>query len=195
MYISDEYKVQWWLPPRTGSRMTKSILLKLDFEERWGHHTCFGDSTYDVYINIRNPYAITVSYYHLRQSDIRQRDNPETFEEFVRKFKGEYLNFKNYHLLDYLQALKERKLQPTKIIRQEHLFEDLLSIDFIKNNQHRLETQIAYLEEGSTPWRKYYDSTPYNEYYTQELADIIYENRKKFFDFGRYDKDSWKTLS
>ena len=192
MYISDEFKVQWWLPPRTGSRMTQSFLLKLDFESKWGHHTCFGDSTYDVYINIRNPYAIAVSYYHLRH-----RDTPETFEEYVRKYKGEYVNFKNYHLMDYLQALKERKLQPTKIIRQENLLEDLLSIDFIKNNQHRLKPEIAHLEEGSFPWRKYYpkDLKPYNEYYTQELADIIYENRKKFFDFGGYDKDSWKTLS
>jgi hypothetical protein len=30
--------------------------------------------------------------------------------------------------------------------------------------------------------------------YNQELADIIYQNRKKFFEFGGYEKDSWKDM-
>ena len=54
MYISDKYQIQWWVPPRTASRMTRKFLEKLNFTGQWGHHTVYGDSRYDVYLNIRN---------------------------------------------------------------------------------------------------------------------------------------------
>ena len=47
--------------------------------------------------------------------------------------------------------------------------------------------EIEELNKGITPWRKGYNPKmlkPYSEFYTQELADIVYQNRKKYFDFG-----------
>ena len=108
MYISDGYQIQWWVPPRTASRMTNKFLQRLNFRGQWGHHTVYGDSTYDVYLNIRNPYSIVASLFFLSRVA-----NGLTFEEFVRKSKGEYLGFHNTHLLDYIQALKDRKLKLT----------------------------------------------------------------------------------
>jgi hypothetical protein len=192
MYISDGYQIQWWVPPRTASRMTNKFLQRLNFRGQWGHHTVYGDSTYDVYLNIRNPYSIVASLFFLSRVA-----NGLTFEEFVRKSKGEYLGFHNTHLLDYIQALKDRKLKLVKLIRVENLIDDLLSIDFIRENEELLVKEIEELNKGVGPWRKGYNPEmlkPYSEFYTQELADIVYQNRKKYFKFGGYDKDSWKTL-
>jgi hypothetical protein len=38
-------------------------------------------------------------------------------------------------------------------------------------------------------------SLPYNQYYTQESADLVYENYKNLFIFDGYEKDSWKTIT
>jgi hypothetical protein len=32
----------------------------------------------------------------------------------------------------------------------------------------------------------------FQKYYTQEIADIVYNNHKEYFELGGYDKDSWK---
>jgi hypothetical protein len=35
---------------------------------------------------------------------------------------------------------------------------------------------------------------PYFEFYTQELADIVYTKKQSEFELGGYQRDSWKTL-
>jgi hypothetical protein len=35
---------------------------------------------------------------------------------------------------------------------------------------------------------------PYFEFYTQELADIVYTQKQSEFELGGYQRDSWKTL-
>jgi len=173
--------------------MTSQFLKKIDFHQQWGHHTVFGESRYDVYVNIRNPYSKSISYYFLGQ----EQNYKKTFEEFIRESKGDYSHMKNSHLLDYLEAFRDRKLEPKKIIRYENLMEDLLSVEIIQDNIELFEDEIKKLKEGVSPWRSKYKSEllkPYCEFFTQELADIVYENQKKFFDFGQYEKDSWKTL-
>jgi hypothetical protein len=192
MWVSEKYKIQWWLPPRTASRMTASFLQKLNFHQEWGHHTLFGESRYDVYLNIRNPYSLSTSYYFLTH-----KLHKLTFEEFIKKSKGNYEWVTNSHLLDYVKAFGVRKLSPAKIIRYENFEEDLMSVECIKSNQEILSEQITKLKQSTTPWRTDYKPEflkPYSEFYTQELADIVYENRKKYFEFGGYDRDSWKTL-
>lgn len=197
MWVSNKYQMQWWLPPRTASRMTSNLLKRLGFRQEWGHHTVFGESRHDVYLNIRNPYTICISWYIFTY---QQHGLP--FEDYVRFGKGDYTSAQNNtfhtHLLDYIEALKERNLTVKKIIRYENLVEDLLSVPIIGENQFFLQEELEELYQGTGFWRnenqkKFYDK-PYSEYYTQELADIVYENRKKYFDFGNYEKDSWKNL-
>lgn len=193
MWVSEKYKIQWWLPPRTASRMTASFLKKLNFHQEWGHHGVFGESKNDVYLNIRNPYSIAVSYYFLGN----QQNYKETFEEFILKSKGDYSWMKNINTLDFLEALRDRKLEPKKVIRYENLVEDLLSLELIQENIILLDDEVKKLKEGVNPWRTDYKPEflkPYSEFYTQELADIVYENRQKFFEFGGYNRDSWKTI-
>lgn len=99
--------------------------------------------------------------------------------------------------MDYLGAFNDRKLNPKKIIRYENLIDDLMSVDIIQDNLELFDNEIKKLNEGVRPWRSNYEPAllkPYCEYFNEELADIVYENQKKFFDFGSYEKDSWKTL-
>jgi hypothetical protein len=115
----------------------------------------------------------------------------------VKKTKGDYYYMGTPYLLDYIEAFRDRKLEPAKIIRYENFFEDLTSLEIIKSNEKILELEMKILELETLPWRKNYKEEflkPYSEFYTQELADIIYENRQKYFEFGGYDRDSWKTL-
>ena len=35
---------------------------------------------------------------------------------------------------------------------------------------------------------------PYSEYYTQELADIVWGKKQYEFEYWGYERDSWKTL-
>jgi len=192
MYVSDKYQIQWWLPPRTASRMTASFLRKLGFHQEWGHHTVFGESRNDVYLNIRNPYSLSISYYFLSHNL-----HNLNFDKFIQECKGNYGWMKNLHLMDYLEAFRDRKLTPKKVIRYENLEQDLLSLEIIQENIGLFENEIEKLKQGVSPWRTTYQPEllkPYCEYFNEELADIVYENQKKFFDFGSYEKDSWKTL-
>jgi len=198
MWVSNKYQIQWWLPPRTASRMTAKLLTRLGFRQEFGHHTVYGESKHDVYVNIRNPYSLNISWYILTYPN-----HNLPFDEFIRDTKGDY-NLKsknivhNSYLNDYIEALKDRNLTLKKVIRYENLIEDLLSVPIIGENQFFLQEELEELHQGTSFWRKEEQlplyQKPYNEYYTQELADIVYENRKKFFDFGNYDKDSWKNL-
>ncbi len=198
MWVSNKYQMQWWLPPRTASRMTSNLLKRLGFRQEWGHHTVFGESRHDVYLNIRNPYATAISWYIF---NYQQHGLP--FEKYIRVSKGEYSTASSSdglfpHLIDYVEALRERNLTLKKVIRYENLVEDLLSVPIIGENQFFLQEELEELYQGTSLWRKDYHKDlygkPYSEYYTQELSDIVYENRKKYFDFGNYDKDSWKNL-
>lgn len=193
MYVSDKYQIQWWLPPRTGSRMTSEILLKLGFHSEWGHHTMFGESKHNVILNLRNPYSMVVSHY-LGSMMFRKK----SFGDFLKDKEWNFLIHNNKHLWDYIEALRERQLNLTKIIRYENFMNDLLSVDFIESNQDLLSNEIDKLKQGNTPWRSDYNTDlikPYSEYYNEELADMVYQSKQKFFDFGGYSKDSWKTLS
>lgn len=192
MYVSDKYEVQWWLPTRTGSRMTSEILLKLGFRQEWGHHTMFGESKHDVIINLRNPYSVVVSHY-LGTIYSKQKN----FEEYIKDKNINYLEKTPLHLMNHIEALRERKLKIKQIVRYENFVKDLLSVSFVKDNLNLFPEEYEKLILGNTPWRTTYEKSlikPYSEFYNEELADIVYKSKKKFFDFGEYHKDSWKTL-
>jgi len=193
MYVSDKYQIQWWLPPRTGSRMTSEILLKLGFHNEWGHHIMFGESKHDVILNLRNPYSVVVSYYLGSMYS-----KSKTFKEYLNDKTINHLEKSNKHLMDYTEALRERQLKVKQIVRYENFINDLLSVDFIKENLDLIPEELEKLNMGKTPWRTNYEESlikPYSDFYNEEIAEMVYHSKKKFFDFGEYSKDSWKILS
>ena len=192
MYISDQYQIQWWLPPRTASRMTKSIITKLGFEVHQSHHSVFSDCKYDVYLNIRNPYSIAASIFFMKEPREYM-----SFKDFVIKGRADFLDSKNLHQVDYTEATKIQNSNIKKLIRYENYRDDILSIDFIQENIHLIQEEMKEFNLGTSPWRgtnKWHNRVPYNQIYTQEIADLVYEYKKNYFEFGGYERNSWKTI-
>ena len=181
MYISDQYQIQWWLPPRTASRMTKAIITKLGFEVQGGHHAVFSDCKYDVYLNIRNPYSVVASiFFRLETREYI------SFRDFVIKGRADFIDAKNLHLTDYTKAAMIQNSNIKKLIRYENYRDDILSIDFVQENIHLLQEEMKMFNSGTSPWRsnnKWHDRVPYNQIYTQEIADLVYEYKKSYFEF------------
>ena len=75
--------------------------------------------------------------------------------------------------------------------------EDLFKIPYFQENQKLLKEEFYFFDLGNAPWRKDRPKElikPYYEFYTQELADIVYTQKQSEFDLGGYHRDSWKTL-
>lgn len=194
MYYSEKYKSQWWLPPRTASRMVKKFLDRLDFQS-FGHHTLkVIDPSWDLNILVRNPYSIAVSFWYNRNE---RRYNSERFTSFSNSIqnKNDYLN--ELIVNNPSKVILSEKIQDYNLIKYESLLEDLLKISYIKENKKLLKEEFSFFKLGNHPWRCDRPQElikPYYEFYTQELADIVYNQKQSEFELGGYHRDSWKTL-
>lgn len=201
MFYSETYKTHWWGPPRIASRALMEIPRILGFTNyEDGHSARMVNPDWDVVFPIRNPYSRAVSWWNLRHND---RQNIEkgthiSFESFVKKERNEYFHIQPGHHWDPIGAVGTFNLQVRKIIRYEYLMDDLLEIDFVKENFDILQQQLYILKyQSRDSYRKDYIPQALNpvcSYYTQELADIVWENKKIEFLHGDYQRDSWKYL-
>ena len=198
MYISEKYKCHWWGPPRTASRATSMVATKLGFVDYGiSHGMEVIDPTWSIILNIRNPYSRTVSWWILRNgtNDITM-DKKISFSDFVTNH-NEFLDLNYDNNWHELGTLKRYNTKPTYLVRHENLFQDLLQIPFIKENQTELSELLDMIQDGKKPWQTNYleqYKKPYHSYYTQELADIVYQKRTEDFEMWGYDKNSWKTI-
>lgn len=198
MYYSEKYKSQWWLPPRTASRMVRKILLSLEFIEQDGHHTfSVKNKDWNLNVLIRNPYSRAVSYWLLNNERSYNTSQFITFSDSIYKL-NDYL--RDLHVGQFKNpstSLISNNIQNYNLIRYESLFDDLMKIPYIKDNEFELQDELSILSLGNTPWRKDRPKElikPYHEFYTQELADVVYTQKESEFELGGYHRDSWKTL-
>ena len=133
---------------------------------------------------------------------IRENYNNDTFisfEDYVIRNQGWFGNPENDYTMDFVDAIIKQNSSVKKLIRYENYRDDILSIDFIQENIHLLQEEMKDMNLGNQLWRQqthlWHKRIHYNQLYTQETADIVYELKKKFFEFGGYEKDSWKTLT
>lgn len=198
MYYSEKYKSQWWLPPRTASRMVKKILLSLEFIEQDGHHTfSIKDPNWDLNILIRNPYSRSVSYWLLNNEKNYNTNKFVEFSDSIYKLHDYLADITNKDFKNPSRVLHSQNITNYNLVRYESLFDDLMKISYIKENQMELREELSIFDLGNAPWRKDRPKElikPYYEFYTQELADIVYTQKQSEFDLGGYHRDSWKTL-
>ena len=197
MYYSPKYEAQWGLPPRTASRMTKEFLDKLGFNELFGHHVVVNvRNDWELIINTRNPYAVAASMWILIYKNRKKNNRPvPTFLEHTLELdRPTYSIPPEIGPSYYLQIFNR---MPDRVIRYENFAEDIMNVPFIKNNSSLLQNEIDKLHQGDVPWMDDYPEEvkrPYYEFYDQELANIVYRQRKLEFDNFGYDPNSWKTL-
>ena len=183
--VSEKYKYIWWAPERTGSRKVAPILRyfgfihnnKLIFNDiSFSYtHNCLSTAQYGDYkliCNTRNPYSRVYSlfknYYH------------KSMDKNIDSFRN-YLKFE-LTKKDLLEIVLRPKLvrYPDYVIRLEYMREDLSKLPFIYDVL--TDKQLDYLTEHG----KEIDS--WEEFYDQEMKDIVYNLLKDHFDFFGYEK-------
>jgi hypothetical protein len=190
MYVLEKYQIQWWFPLHVGSTVTRFLLEDLGFIPHWGQHPIDPSCDYNIIVNVRNPYSLALSIWR-HHTPFQEY----SFEDYVNEYAGEYVKYSNYDEIDYVKHLYNREHKLKKIVKVENLYDNLTSIDFIHENKKVISSKLRDIQEKKGIRRgEKIKSLSIEKHYTQNLANIIYENRKKFFDFGGYDRDSWKTL-
>ena len=116
------------------------------------------------------------------------------FDEWIDKcfIKKDIHKIWKYQLY-FHEFLKEHK--PIHYIRTESIEKDLMSIPEFRNN---ITDEINESIQNNLKLNKHKEIDPFNkkenwrDYYTQKIADIVYNELKDQFDMFGYDKDSWK---
>jgi hypothetical protein len=202
MFFSEEYKIMWWQPPRIASRALSCIPKTLNFDDQKNGHTLtVVNKEWDVFHPTRNPYSRTVSWWNLRYNEII-KDGPKitylNFEQFVKMDNNEYFRIESGHTWDVVSTLKNNNMQAKYVVRYEHLIDDLMKLDFIKDNFEILKNNLYDLKytTRNSYRNRYSDITknPICSFYTQELADIVWQEKQYEFEEWGYERDSWKTL-
>lgn len=179
--ISEKYRSIWIAPERTGSRTVAQILNYCGFSHNGKPISLFDKHHYSHKFNepelfndwthicsARNPYARTYSIFKLLNNK-----GGSSFKDFVMKRKFDFIGKEMFLKPIFLK-------KPEYVIRLENLKEDILKIPFIKT--YLTDTQLDYLiTHGKQPskWENYYD---------EEMKEVIYEVTKHQFDAWGYDK-------
>jgi hypothetical protein len=148
--------------------INKNFNLKIDFSE----------FVYDLYYS-----------YNLKELMIPEIKDINSFS-----FKRFFIGF--YDLSVTPDGFFERKIDYK--VRIDSIEDDYKSIDFINNSDYyknglldlALSKKIGLM--NNTVNENYNLPLPWQEYYTQETADIVYKFASNYFNTFEFEKDSWK---
>jgi hypothetical protein len=141
-------------------------------------------------LNIRNPYSRLVSLYHLYLHN-NPKLNP-VFDKWVEVItRGDGTIILEYNV--FLDKIVENFTKiPDYYVRTEFLESDLKQIPFIKDNLNVLSNMFENHVIRNEFDNEFEPKKKWNEYYTQELADLVYSRTEKQFKLFNYNKDYWK---
>ena len=176
-----------------GNIKTKEIKYELDHSTMaYLKNNCkYFDNTYFSFAIVRNPYARLVSEYHYCKYKyarfIKEIDN---FKDFVLSLKDKFSDivknkeknhlYVSHYLPQYLFTHNYRKIQIVdEIYKLENIEEDWIKICEKLN----IDKELIKSEKNASTFK--YD---YNEYYDDELRNIVYELYKDDFEIFNYDK-------
>ena len=170
---------------------TNEVLKKLDSVL---HHHCMNIpqryEDYSIICTARNPYSRLVSDYN--NSKNTAESNKLSYKNFRIYFSKIIDN--GYQSANGFPYGKDSFLYneiPKYFLRVESLYHDYIQIPFIRNsklNKSGLLYELCNKKIHKTPTEK----KILKEYYTEDMADFVYNKFKTYFDLLGYDKDSWK---
>jgi hypothetical protein len=194
--LSEKYNCFAWLVARTGSNHMVSILKNFNFKiyncigknkklydnELKSIHTYNlfeGSETYKFLISVRNPYAREVSSFRMNKY---VENSKESFKDFLEK---------KYYSQDTSIYYNRPDRLPDYYVRMEHMFEDYSKIPFIVESEYfksgKLEKQVSVKINYNS-----LDDRRWEDFYDDNIADIVYYNNLKDFNLFGYDKNSYK---
>lgn len=186
MPYSKELKVYWFLPIRAAARSCMAICNFFKFEDSYIHDIGNPrDLEYDFFSNVRNPYSRLLSIYELYCH--HKNEKPNDFVSWVKSNSD-----KTPYQIDLNDIFIKHGRFPNKFIRVEHLFKDLYSIEFIRNEKSDKFEKIIDENVINNRFRSEVFSNPWQSYYDEELANYVYNSLEKDFLLFGYDKNSWK---
>jgi hypothetical protein len=200
---SEEERLAVFLPGKTGTTHATFILNHFNFKtnlyETNGERLISEDDyvihhhdeiipkvyeDYNVIYTTRNPYTRLISmYYHYKNMEGDKGTNTQTFKEYF----SNRVNNGRFHLNAGFNFIKT----PKYIIRMEHLYQDYIQIPFIRDSKLN-ESGVLYELCNKKIRAKKQEVKSLEEYYTQDMANHVYETLRPYFDFTGYDKDSWR---
>ena len=221
MNVSHKYKVIWWAPERTASKLLTQIFKHFEFEypenkkrnhklgEPYHSHEIGipeGCENYEIICSVRNPYDRVLSLFkNFTSVGLNALYTRDRKDDFVKKF--------DYFIKElYIHAIKNDRIKnleietpiktqiakmnfstriPDYFIRMENIKEDLEKIPFIEQSPLWRSGEFLDLIDNN----KFINRRPYhyNEIYTFESANKVYQYQKKLFFICGYDPFSFTT--
>jgi len=155
-----------------------------------------GYEDYPILCNVRNPYSRMVSGF----LDVNVKENHDDlqniFKNYVIERTSEEIRTQDFDHF-YMGEWEQIGRRPDYLIRVEHMEEDLRNLPMLPKGDKFEEVIMGCVRnnrhKNENPHDEYNGNHQhYQKYYTQEIADIVYETHKEYFELGGYDKDSWK---
>jgi hypothetical protein len=214
--FSENHKSFVWLPSRTGSNHSFNILKYFEFgnysySEKtnklekatnlgYGHSLDRfpNDENYYLISTARHPYTRLVSFFKFTRCFKYKNNNSinYTMDEPLIERKLKFKNFldsilNNSEIIH--PALKTYTLDriPNFFLRVENLYEDYIKIPFISSSEFNLSGELEKKCSVKENPNKI-DLTPWQEYFDQSTADLIYSKTENYCNLLGYDKDIWK---
>jgi len=221
MNVSHKYKVIWWAPERTATKLLTQIFKHFEFEypenkkknkklgEPYHSHELGipeGCEDYQIICSVRNPYDRVLSLYkNFTTVGLNALYTRDTKSDFVKRFD---------HFIKelYIYAIEQKKIEnlerevpvrnliskmnftttiPNHIIRMENLVDDLEKIDFVRDSEMWKSGSFHELIQNNPFIRR--KPYGYNEVYTFGSAKKVYDFQKKLFFICGYDPFSFTT--
>ncbi len=196
MTYSDEYKVCWFTPMRTATRTTHILLKKLNFVSLGTHSFRLADERHDYQLisNIRNPYSRMVSLFFLYS--LHNLNFGLKFESWC-EFALDDQKFEIDYQLRYDLKIKSIGRNFDKFIRVENYADDIKSLNFVDLSKPEIDEvwKNNILKNGYThEFKKIQtdEKQKWQDFYNQEIADLVFLKLEEQFNFFGYDKNSWK---
>jgi len=189
MNYSNALKVNWVTPIRTATRTCTEIQKFYNFDVFGIHEVMVKNKNdYQLIFNIRNPYSRLVSIFYLWKIH-NPKKNSIQFEDWVKTLTDElHSNVDTYTI--FLDKIVDSLPKPPDFyVRLEFLEFDLRNLWFIDNQS----VDVNNLIENNITKNKYKSSDiPWESYYNQELADLVYSRMERQFEMFNYNKNYWK---
>lgn len=195
MPYSEELKVFWFTPKRTASRSCATICDFFKFTEINNHRPPNKKQfpNYHFVCNVRNPYSRMLSLYDL--VNFNKTKVPNQFKEWAMAKLREEVEIPNFteDIQSNLSRIFEQQgMYPNQYVRFENLEEDLNKLEFFKNGKNEVLDMIIKSNIRRNVYRSKFFTSPWQNYYDEELANYVYSFLEKDFLLFGYDKNSWK---
>lgn len=213
--FSEEHGVYVWLPSKTGTNHSYKVLKSCGFKNYFyskksnslsptnidGYNHSLSkfprDEQYSLISTARHPYTRLVSYFKFSRCFKDKKNNPlyYTISDSLKERKFKFSSFLDeMFTLDFnhsaLESYRTTRI-PNFFLRVENLYEDYCKIPFIFSNEFRSSGELEKICLKKENESKI-DLTPWQEYFDQSIADLIYSKTENYCNLLGYDKDIWK---